>query len=371
MRNVFLIVVFSSLCLHLSSQVIHTDSLCAVFDEYGSDFLDDEVDMTDSSNVYWKTVKIVLHVHYSVYDSWAEIPLDHVYNSIDNLNEQFEDYMFSFDLVQVRYHDMVDGTTEGYNLATGVTCAPYNQSSLAVYAGDKVWDMDEFMNVHLLPDMCGGILGFAFRYPAFYNWTDGVWVQTSVFGTDGDYLLNYRDENKTLVHEVGHYLGLHHPFNGTDVCNEGVSQDCSQVQDRVCDTPPMPINWSCEAPVCSDESFWEGQPWEGYVHNNHMDYYIDSCRTAFTYGQFLYMHNHMHYYRYGIIDGIDPTCVGDINGDYVVGSNDLLSVLSCWGSEATGVCSVCDINSDGFVNLSDLQIVLSVYETQCAGPVFN
>ncbi len=85
-----------------------TTSLCAVLEDQPFNRVDE--DYQNPINVYWKDIKTVVHVHYSIYDSWAEIPEEHVYNAIDNLNEQFEEYMFNFDLIQIRYHDMLDGT---------------------------------------------------------------------------------------------------------------------------------------------------------------------------------------------------------------------------------------------------------------------
>jgi len=344
-----------------------TTSLCAVLEEESFNRVDE--DYQDPSNIYWKDVKIVVHVHYSIYDSWAEIPEEHVYNAIDNLNDQFEDYLFNFDLIQIQYHDMIDGSQDGWELATGAKCFPYSTSTMVGYIGNKAWDTDEFMNIHLVPRMCGTVLGFAYRYPAYYNVADGVWVETSVFGMDGDYLFLNRDENKTLVHEVGHYLGLHHVFNGVDFCGEDADADCTTIHDNVCDTPPTKINWTCESPVCS--SFNPDRPWADYIHNNHMDYYIDSCRTAFTEGQFRYMHNHMVYNRPTIIDENDINCLGDVNGDYVVGSNDLISILGCWGEAADGNCFACDIDSDGIVGSTDLLIITSAYGNQCYGPMWD
>lgn len=329
-----------------------------------------EEDYQDPFNVYWKDIKTVVHVHYSIYDSWAEIPEEHVYNAIDNLNEQFEEYMFNFDLIQIRYHDMIDGSIEGFELATGAKCLPYSTTTMVGYIGNKAWDVDEFMNIHVVPRMCGTILGFAYRYPAYYNVADGVWVETSVFGMDGEYLFLNRDENKTLVHEVGHYLGLHHVFNGVDNCGEDADGDCTAVHDNICDTPPIKVNWSCVSPHCPT-SYNPDRPWADYIHNNHMDYYIDSCRTAFTDGQLNYMHNHMIYNRPTIVDEQDISCMGDINGDYVVGSSDLLSILACWGSSGEDLCDGADLNNDGVVGTTDLQIVLAAYENICWGPMWD
>ena len=65
--------------------------------------------------------------------------------------------------------------------------------------------------------------------------------------------------------------------------------------DYVCDTPPTKLNWSCENPICPPGAY-------GYTPNNHMDYYVDSCRTNFTPGQIERMHAALPVLRPGLTD---------------------------------------------------------------------
>ena len=58
-------------------------------------------------------------------------------------------------------------------------------------------------------------------------------------------------------------------------------------------------------------------------------------------------------------DGIpDECCVGDIDGDGVVGVKDLLDLLAAWGPNPLHPA---DFNGDGFVGVTDLLTLLGTW----------
>ena len=308
----------------------------------------------------WKNVNYVVHVHYT--DSF---PYEYsmlgdaiIWDAHEHLNEEFEEAMFTFDLLAIEYHnlDEVEGmepTLELYN-----TCVPYSYygwSTTEDYLEDIVWDRSLYMNVHIFPQFCAGILGFAWTAQAPTP-LDGVWVRANVFGRIGDHLWGDRDENKTLIHEVGHYLSLHHVFRNVDYCGEDLGP-CEETGDYVCDTPPIKVSWSCENPICPPGAY-------NYTPNNHMDYYVDSCRTNFTEGQIERMHTMIPITRPGLVNNDANVCVGDIDGDYVVGMNDMLLMLSNWENPywLPG-----DLNNNGYFNVIDFSILLGQWGTICFG----
>ncbi len=143
----------------------------------------------------------------------------------------------------------------------------------------SVWPTDRYFNIWVVDAIVNlsdlvGIAGFAqFPWAGSYN-TDGIIVRSDQIGSIG----TSRPNNATTVtHEVGHWLGCLHPFQGG--CDNG---------DRVDDTPPCEgrsgiLSCNFSRNVCVPNSPNE-QDLPDQIEN-YMDYTTGTCQNMFTIGQ--------------------------------------------------------------------------------------
>ncbi len=154
------------------------------------------------------------------------------------------------------------------------------------------WSSADYMNVWLVNELCYGpatdgsydcnISGYAY-FPSSHGQSyDGLVNEAAIWG-------NTAASSTTQIHEVGHYLGLYHTFEGG--CME---TDCLTGGDLVCDTPPddstdaVSCNNAAVANTCSNDAMITNSPFTSDVNDlyeNYMDYGFSSCRNTFTPGQ--------------------------------------------------------------------------------------
>lgn len=140
------------------------------------------------------------------------------------------------------------------------------------------WNSTRYLNVWVVNSIdndgeSGIILGYA-QFPGFGNaTTDGVVVRADRIGSIG--FASASDRGRTLTHEVGHWLGLLHTFQGG--CGGGFFGE------GIDDTPPVAeSNFVCNFNLnsCSNDS-----PDLPDQVENYMDYAPGSCMNMFTLGQ--------------------------------------------------------------------------------------
>lgn len=251
-------------------------------------------------------IPIVFHV---IHENGNEnIPYSHFQSMIKQLNEDYNKE--NSDLASVRniFKPLIADIGVEFRIAridpdgnctNGVT---RTYSPLTSNATDDVksliqWNNKNYLNVWVVKSIDNGgesgmILGYA-TFPGGQSSRDGIVIRADRIG--------YGSAYRTLTHEVGHYLGLYHPFQG----------GCSSQGDRVDDTPPESTShFDCNVNQnsCSNDS-----PDQLDMIENHMCY--SSCRVMFTEGQKTRMEFFLSNYRSNIYSktNLEKTGIYDTN----------------------------------------------------------
>ncbi len=217
-----------------------------------------------------------------------------VASQIEILNEDFlalagtpgangSDTQIQFELATV---DPQDNATNGITRDCNTTW--FNDTG--DYWETLAWDPLRYLNLYT--NTASGARGYVPFLPAAGNAQigsnlDRVVVNHLVFGRDGAFPPH--DQGRTATHEVGHFLGLFHPYFGG--CGSPDPPDCNTTGDTICDTPPDETSHDkCPKGATSCGGF--PVPIENY-----MELTDDLCMEGFTFEQSLRMRCTLRHYR--------------------------------------------------------------------------
>ncbi len=223
-------------------------------------------------------IPIVFHIMYD--DKESNVSKERVLETLETLNRDFQKKnadtadvrpVFSDRIAELDIEFRLAQVDPDGNRTNGINRV---QTSLTNNAGDNVkdlvqWDPDSYLNVWSVANISRGGSGQVSAY-ANFPWMgrddDGIVVLSS----------NLEYDDRTMTHEVGHYLGLFHPFQG----------GCTSQNDRVDDTPPIEqrngIQRCNNVNTCDYTSNPAGKDFPD-METNYMDY--TTCGAAFTEGQ--------------------------------------------------------------------------------------
>ena len=159
------------------------------------------------------------------------------------------------------------------------------------YSKLNQWDRDKYLNIWLVKTIGSqGVAGYAY-YPTGVTgtgfWRDGVIILHDYVGSIGT---SSPLHSRALTHEIGHWLGLSHPWGNTN--DPGLAANCGE-DDGIDDTPNCQGMTSCNlnANTCQEVDTVNGY-WHFDVKDNaqnFMDY--SYCSTMFTKHQTEFMNN--------------------------------------------------------------------------------
>ena len=247
------------------------------------------------------TIPVVFHViHVGEEYGWmSNVPDEQLFSAIEALNEDFRklpgsngdgvgvDTGIEFCLAK---RDPNGNPTTGIVRVDGSSVPEYAENGIQatgdVGAGEIAvkslsnWPYQDYLNIWVVSEIEGnnaqsGIQGYS-RFPV-PSMVDGVVVLYNATGTTGN-IKSSTALNRTVTHEVGHYLGLYHTFHLTSSCTP--ESNCATQGDRVCDTPQTTQSPSCNTLGCGQQ-----------MVENYMDYTAQTCMNAFTDGQRTRMRN--------------------------------------------------------------------------------
>ncbi len=169
------------------------------------------------------------------------------------------------------------------------------------------WEPKDYVNIWLVRSICSinygcGIYGYS-NYPfAHGSNIDGIVIEASYLTEVG--------KITGLAHEMGHYLGLYHSFEGG--CN---NNNCLVDGDRICDTPPdqSTAGVPCTETVSTCATDAQSGPFTTDQQDmswNFMDYGIIACFHDYTPDQATRMNATLDGVRHSLLDskGCLPPC---------------------------------------------------------------
>lgn len=147
--------------------------------------------------------------------------------------------------------------------------------------GSVAWDPTKYLNIWVGNPNDPNLGGWSSVLADVGNSDDGIGMNYTTFGTIGTAIFPY-NKGRSMTHEVGHYLGLLHPFGeDTDVPPNSANCGTPSFDDFCADTPATYYPYS-GSPTFPNNTYTCTPTSSGAMFMNFMDYTRDEVKVMFT-----------------------------------------------------------------------------------------
>ncbi len=271
------------------------------------------------------TIPVVVHIIHAgeSIGNGPNLSQTKILEQLDILNDDFNQLNADQNLIPAEFAGLAANveiefclarTTPDGNATNGITRSEYGSISSINFIESNIkpqtqWDPTRYMNLWIVRMPDPSILGYAYLpSPTFlHTHLDGVVLSHLKVGNQ-----NSTTRGRTLVHEVGHYLGLPHLWGFTE-------NDCDE-DDFISDTPAV------RTPYYGCPSYPQFTCGTSDMFMNYMDYVDDNCMHMFTEGQKTVMRSIINNQRKSLISNTDTACSTTVSTNNSPELNELVKI---------------------------------------------